>query len=62
MVFVTSGQGGSAMHRQMSMSSLNSSSRSHTRGKQAQLHVNGLNCLKFPTALVSLLSQSSCNP
>ena len=62
MVFVTSGQGGSATHRQISMSSINSSSCGHNCGKQVQLHVNALKVLKFPTAMVSSLTHSSCNP
>ena len=44
-VFVTSGQGGSDTHLQMSMSLLNSSSGPQNVGKQLQLHVNGLKTL-----------------
>ena len=62
MVFVTSGQGGSATHRQISMSSINSSSCGQNCGKQVQLHVNALKVLKFPTAMVSSLTHSSCDP
>ncbi len=61
-VFVTSGQGGSATHRQISMSSLNSSSLPQSCGKQVQLHVKRLKFLKFPTALVALLTQASRDP
>ena len=60
-VFVTSGQG-CFTHLQTSRSSINSSSRPQSCGKQVQLQVNGLKVLIFPTAMVSLFTQASCNP
>ena len=62
MVLVTSGQGGSCWHLQTSMSSLNSSSSAQNCRKQVQLHVKGLKALRLPAAMVSLLTQASCNP
>ena len=61
-VFVTSGQGGSETHLQISMLLLNSSSGPQNLGKQVQLHVNKLKTLSFPAALVSLFTHCSCDP
>ena len=60
MVLVTSAQGGSCSHLQMSGSVLNFSSSAQIWGMQVHSHVNGLKSLGLTT--IVLLAHSSRNP